>query len=168
MTRSDENRDLSIGDRVRLREDAQFQGKNNPLPGATGTVKKWHGDGMFDWKVTWDDEFVTERVIKTNCYPESDLEPINETKKVMYCVNDVLAAAKYLSRNNTLLRKEPDDIYQDIIQDMHRCVKNQWEGTSIGGYTIQKSFIGDGVYECSVTVSPNFDLDLVYTTEEVV
>ena len=82
--------------------------------------------------------------------------------KIIYCVDDVLAAAKYIAKHNHRLDMDEHEIYDLIMKYVGRG-----KNTGTAGFHIRFGYISDDTFECSVTVTPSFEDDCVHATLEV-
>jgi len=82
--------------------------------------------------------------------------------KIIYCVDDVLAATKYIIKHNKGISLSEHQLY-DLIFDYIS------KGEDVATYGFQLTFgrITDNVLTCNITVHPSFNKDHVHATLEV-
>lgn len=85
--------------------------------------------------------------------------------KVMYDVNEVIAAAKYLAENNTKLNKDSQEIFDCIVADIIKFASDAdvaFVGT--GGYLLTFDQSDDTLF-VDIYISPSFDEGFYITME---
>ena len=82
--------------------------------------------------------------------------------KIIYCVDDVLAAAKYIAKHNHRLDMDEHEIYDLIMSYI-----SKGRSTATAGFKLSIYNISDNTFECDVTINPSFKDDCVHATLEV-